>query len=74
MSIHPEGKSCGHVQSRGECLFSSTLLPLHGGIMNKHWTELNLCVYMSIHHEFISAQVLVLTPARVLARDKFVVS
>jgi len=27
MSIHPEGKLCGHVRSRFECLFSVTLLP-----------------------------------------------
>ena len=26
MCIHPEGKSCGHVQSRFLCLFSMTLL------------------------------------------------
>ena len=27
MSIHPEGKSCGHVRSRLECLLSLALLP-----------------------------------------------
>ena len=27
MSIHPEDKSCGHIRSGFECLFSSTLLP-----------------------------------------------